>query len=152
MALFISSTTNKVDRKGRVSIPATFRRVLEREETPGVVLAPSVEKLPVLDGFGYGRLETLARQIGSLNQLDPVFKAMSNSVLARSQHLPIDSDGRIVLPPTMLEYARIEGEALFAGLGKQFQIWNPAVYEEQQETFREIAEANFHMLPPETLE
>lgn len=147
MKLFISSSTHKVDKKGRVSIPATFRKVLDREDEAGVVLGPTLREQPCVEGYGYGRLEQLAGQLDQLNPLSEEYEALAGQVLGRAKLVSLDPEGRIVLPAEFIERAQIEGEAVFVGLGKTFQIWSPALYANHRDTMRGVAQANVEKLP-----
>ncbi len=147
MKLFISSSTHKVDKKGRVSIPATFRRVLEQEDESGVVLGPTLREQPCVEGYGYGRLEQLASQLDQLNPLSEEYEALAGQVLGRAKLVSLDPEGRIVLPGEFIERAHIENEAVFVGLGKTFQIWSPALYAKHRDAMRGVAQANVGKLP-----
>jgi MraZ protein len=147
MKLFISSSTHKVDKKGRVSIPATFRKVLEGEAESGVVLGPTLREQPCVEGYGYGRLEQLAAQLDQLNPLSEEYEALAGQVLGRAKLVSLDPEGRIVLPAEFIERAHITTEAVFVGLGKTFQIWSPDLYASHRDTMRGVAQAHADKLP-----
>jgi len=147
MKLFISSSTHKVDKKGRVSIPATFRKALEGETEPGVVLGPTLRDLPCVEGYGYGRLEQIAAQLDQLNPLSEEYEALAGQVLGRARLVSLDPEGRIVLPAEFIERAQIDSEAVFVGLGKTFQIWSPELHAAHRDVMRPVAQANADKLP-----
>ena len=137
MALFLSTYVNKVDRKGRVSVPATFRAALAAQRFPGVVVWPSY-KLPALEACGVDRMEELvARQ----EMLAPYTEDYENlgALFADTRELPFDGEGRIVLPERFAEYAAITETAAFVGQGRTFQIWEPGRFTEHQAGMRERA-------------
>lgn len=139
MRLFSSNATNRIDAKGRVSVPAAFRKVLEQEETPGVVLIPQLEGLPAIEGMGQSRLEQFAAAIEERDSLDEITYALKVAILGEARQLQIDDAGRIVLSQDLREAAGLTGdEALFVGLGRTFQIWSPAAYEERRAALKRL--------------
>ena len=144
MDRFVSTFTNKLDAKGRVSIPAGFREVLARDgysggqSGGGIYCYPALDT-PALDAGG----ESLARKI------DDLLKGLSDYSDERDQlsvalygdvHiLKMDGEGRIILPEDLRAHAKLEGEVAFVGLGQKFQIWQPGAFEAFRAEARERA-------------
>lgn len=147
LKFFSSSATNKVDGKGRVSIPAPFRKVLAGEATPVLFLMPEVRGRPAIEGFGLSHFEKLADAVGQMNPLSAEYDALADVVAGQAHQLPLDETGRIVLPQDLREQAGIEDSAYFVGRFKTFQIWNPEIYEAGKSALRETAVAHFDKLP-----
>lgn len=147
MRFFSSNSTHKIDGKGRVSIPAAFRKLLEREDQHGVVLIPRLRGEPALEGMGYARFERLADALDGMNPLDPATIALSNKLMGQARHIQIEDTGRIVLGQDLRELAGLRDQALFVGLGSTFQIWAPEIYAARQEGQDTLAMENFHKLP-----
>lgn len=129
MPLFTSTYTNKVDKKGRVSLPAAFRSTLPDDDQSITVFPSLVSK--ALEGFDYLYLENISERLNNFDMLtspsltqDPAAK-----ILSRSMTVSFDSDGRIVLPQDFISHAGITDRAVFVGLGRTFQIWSPEEYE-----------------------
>jgi MraZ protein len=124
--LFLSTYVNKVDRKGRVSVPATFRAALAKQSFPGIVAFPTPSnKYKALDGYGMSRIEEIVARMDEL----PLFsdeRENFESLLADSHQLPFDTEGRIILPSELVEHAGITDSVAFVGLGRNFQMWAPA--------------------------
>lgn len=137
MAVFLSTFANKVDKKGRVSVPATFRAALEQEKSAGVILYPSF-KHPCLEGCGDERIEQIAASIDALDQFSEEAENL-NTILADSVRLTVDGDGRVMLPKELIEFAGIDETAMFVGQGKSFQVWEPRAYEAHRAQARERA-------------
>ena len=135
MERFVSTFTNKIDAKGRVSIPASFRAVLERHGyaggTGGIYCYPSLDA-PALDAGG----ERLARKIDGLLAGLPDYSderdELSVALYGDVQVLTIDGDGRIVLPESLRAHAGLESVVTFVGLGDKFQMWEPKRFEERR--------------------
>jgi transcriptional regulator MraZ len=122
---FVSTIVNKLDAKGRVSIPAPFRQILAQQNLRGVYCIPSFAT-PALEAFG----ETLLAQFQErLKQYDALFSedydAEAQAVLGGAQLLNFDDDGRVRLPDEFLAHAGITERVVFVGLDQKFQMWDP---------------------------
>ncbi|MEL7048629.1 MAG: division/cell wall cluster transcriptional repressor MraZ [Pseudomonadota bacterium] len=137
MDRFVSTFINKIDAKGRVSIPAPFRGVLERDGyAGGIYCYPSLDA-PALDAGG----ERLAHKIDALLNDLPEYSderdELSVALYGDVQVLAIDGDGRTVLPEALRAHAGLDGKVAFVGLGDKFQIWQPEHFEERRRAARE---------------
>ena len=145
--LFLSTYVNKVDRKGRVSVPATFRAKLINQRFQGIVAFPSY-KYPALDASGIDRMEELTARLDRLEEFSDEQENLAVLLFGAAQQLPFDTEGRIVLPENLAEHAGITDSAAFVGLGKSFQIWEPARFAEHQAALRERARRQGTKVPP----
>ena len=130
MALFTGHTVNKVDRKGRVSVPASFRNELVRLSFPGIVVYPSPEGLPAIYGAGIDWLEDLSANFGTANfgTANPFAPKLPKSRMAlfgQVERLSFDPEGRVILTRGLMAHAGISDSAAFIGMGETFQIWQP---------------------------
>ena len=146
VALFLSTQVNKVDRKGRVSVPATFRTTLAGQRFPGIVVFPSF-RFPALDGSGEDRIEEMIARLDRLEQFSDEYENLS-SLFGEALRLPFDPEGRVTLPQELADYAGITEAAAFVGLGPSFQIWEPHRFAEHRATLRERARRQQTRLPP----
>ena len=145
MALFLSTFVNKVDRKGRVSVPATFRAALAGQSFNGIIAFRSF-KLPALEASGIDRMEEMSARVDTLNVFSEDYDSLS-SIFADAQQLAFDGEGRIVLPEPLCQFAGITENAAFVGLGRTFQIWEPERFERHQQELRERARRQGTTLP-----
>ena len=141
MKRFVSTFTNKIDAKGRVSIPAPFRAVLECDGyalggAGGIYCYPALEA-PALDAGG----ERLAKKIDGLLSGLPDYSderdELSVALYGDVQALTIDGDGRISLPEALRTHAGLTTQVTFVGLGDKFQMWEPDRFAERRERARE---------------
>jgi MraZ protein len=145
--LFLSTFVNKVDRKGRVSVPATFRSTLATHRHPNqVVLMPSF-KYPALDGTGSDHLNEMMEGLNTLDQYSDRRDDLA-LMFADSTSLQMDGEGRIVLPGELKEHAHIDGEVAFVGLGTMFQMWEPGRFQAYRAETRERSRRERATLPP----
>ena len=133
MALFLGSYANKVDRKGRVSVPAQFRASLAG--ATGIVAFPSFKE-PVIEAFSDA---DMARMAESAEQYDQFSQEREDFALifAESLQIGFDGEGRSVLPQTFAEHAGITDTALFVSAIDHFQIWSPDTYAQKKSGARE---------------
>lgn len=138
MALFLSKYVNRVDKKGRVSVPATFRAELAAESFSGIIVRPSFVS-EAIDACGRDALQELQRGVGRFNPFTEERAGFANAIFARSHPVPWDGEGRVIVPDDLLGHASIEDRALFVGLGDAFQIWEPDRYAEVEREALELA-------------
>lgn len=121
---FVSHYTNKLDAKGRVSIPASFRQILARDGFEGLYCFPNPHAATV-DAGGNHLLEEIKARLGGLDTLTIDHDLMSTALFGISELLKVDGEGRVVLSETIREITGIDSAATFVGLGYKFQIWEP---------------------------
>ncbi|MBI1776966.1 MAG: division/cell wall cluster transcriptional repressor MraZ [Proteobacteria bacterium] len=131
MGLFLSKFVNKLDKKGRVSVPASFRAALEESGFPGIVVFPSY-KFSVIEACGMDRMERIAKSLDRLDLFSDEQDDLATTVLADAQQLAFDPEGRITLPQDLAAHAVIADTAMFVGKGATFQIWAPETFKVQQ--------------------
>ena len=136
--MFISTYENKLDKKGRVSVPAPYRSHLSSLGYNGVVCYPSFTNSSI-EFCPQNRLEKIADTIDTLNPFDENRDIFSTSILANSFQLNFDSEGRITLAEKLLKHSGIKEKVLFVGQGKSFQMWEPSVFKRFSDDARKKA-------------
>ena len=126
--MFLSTYENKIDKKGRVSVPASFRSHLSNLGYNGVICYPSFNNQSI-EACSQDRIEKLSASIDSLSPFEENRDFFSTSVLSDSVNLQFDSEGRISLSTKLLKHAKIKNSMLFVGQGQTFQIWEPTAFE-----------------------
>ena len=126
--MFLSSYENKLDKKGRVSVPASFRSYLSNLGYNGVICYPSFNNQSI-EAWPQDRMEKISKTIDSLNPFEEKRDYFATSILSESINLQFDSEGRILLTSKLLKHAKIKSSMLFVGQGKTFQIWEPTTFE-----------------------
>jgi|TARA_B110000211_G_scaffold68682_1_gene79321 MraZ protein len=139
--MFLSSYENKLDKKGRVSVPASFRSHLSSIGYNGFVAYPSFNH-EALEACSEDRIEKLSNTIDSLNPFEEKRDYFATSVLSESLSLQFDSEGRVLITDKLLDHAKIKNSILFVGLGKTFQIWDPKSFEKFKIVARKKAYQN----------
>ena len=133
MASFTGEHENRIDKKGRVSIPAPFRSILGAPDNNVVFSKPPSRALS-LDGAGMDWLDRLQDRLDKLeDQPDQLLEDSSEFVrlqlyFADMVQLGFDSEGRVMLPRKLLDHAEIDETVMFIGTGRTFQLWAPPNY------------------------
>jgi MraZ protein len=128
MALFAGTFENKVDGKGRVSVPAPFRAELEDGHAGAVYLYPSLE-FEAIEACTVEWMEEMKAGIARLPKFSKERRALSMSVFGRARLIRLEETGRLVLPKDMADRAGVGEKACFIGMGESFLIWNPEAAE-----------------------
>ena len=147
--MFLSSYENKIDKKGRVSVPATFRSHLNSMGYNGFISYPSFNH-SALEACSQDRIEKLSNTIDSLNPFEEKRDFFATSILSESENLQFDTEGRVSLSDKLLNHAKIKNNILFVGLGKTFQSWEPKNCEKFKIVARKKAYQNRSNLKWET--
>lgn len=124
MAVFIGTFENKIDRKGRISVPAPFRQTLSGLSFQGIVAFPS-RRAPAIEGCGIDLMEDLIAAQSTESLLGETPEDPASKIFYDLQQLAFDGDGRVILPQAFRDFAGIDTYATFVGVGKLFQIWAP---------------------------
>jgi len=129
---------HKVDAKGRVSIPALFRRVLEAGDprwepgqNPNLVIVYGDHRRKQLECFTMEAIEEVDRKIAKLPRGSKRRRALQRLYHGQAYPTSVDETGRLVLPARLREKIGLGKEAYFIGNGDTFEIWNPETYEEE---------------------
>ncbi len=150
MALFTGNIINKLDRKGRVSVPASFRAAIPNNSFHGIAAYPAPDGAAAIECSGMEALEKLSTRFSNANPFSPEFRNARLALFSNVDQLPFDGEGRILLPARLIEKANLEINVAFVGLGETFQIWEPSAFEKAREkamerAYQELAQLD---LPP----
>ncbi|WP_085835964.1 division/cell wall cluster transcriptional repressor MraZ [Aquimixticola soesokkakensis] len=133
--MFIGEHTFKVDSKGRMSIPAPFRRELEEGDPnaaatgrPRMVIVYGADTQKMLQVYTQSAFEKLAADINALPRGTKRRVMLQRLILNKAQPTEVDPDGRLVIPAALRAKIGLENEAYFAGVGETFEIWKPETF------------------------
>ena len=139
MELFLSTFENRIDKKGRLSVPAPFRAMLERRRAPLFLFKSLTE--PCLEGCGAERIEQIVDAIDNMDSLSSEVATLQ-TMLSSAQEMKLDAEGRIMLSADFLKFAELDETALYAGIGRSFQIWLPERYRGREANARAQAKTD----------
>ena len=142
--LFLSTFETKIDKKGRISIPARYRSLLEKSEEELILF--STPESNYVQGCGNNYIKRLWETNLELDQISNEALYIQD-ILSDSIHAKIDAEGRVLITENFINVADLEKTILFAGRGETFQIWNPEKYTSEKEE----RSKRFKMSGPQTL-
>ena len=152
MALLVGRHLNKVDAKGRVSVPKPFRDALAGTGFVGVYIYPYF-KDSALEGAGESFMRRLADSLeGNLDLFSDAQEELAAITLESTHALAFDPEGRVSLPDELRAHAGLVDHALFVGRGSRFQIWAPDAYQSHRGDALERARkegATLRLNPPD---
>jgi len=131
MTQFLGTHLNKLDAKGRISIPAGFRAALRSDVVgPNIYLRRS-PILPCIDVWPLAMLQKAAARLDELDPLSPEHDELAARVYGDSTPAEPDKEGRIVVPERYLAHASIKEQVAVTGRGLYFQLWEPSAGEQR---------------------
>ena len=136
MNRFLSNVTNRVDAKGRVSVPSAFRTVLAQRDIRELYCFQDFV-FPAISAGGQDLLDRLERQIASENPFSPVANEMSLLIHGGGTSMKLDSEGRRMVTEFIRDFTGITTEVTFVGRADHFQLWQPQAFEAMQAAARE---------------
>jgi MraZ protein len=132
---FVSTFTNRLDAKGRVSIPAPFRSVLTVDGFEGLYCCPTLD-LQAVDAGGNAFRQSIREMLTGFARFSEEHEALSTALIGESEVLHIDADGRVVLSETIAQRTGISDRVTFVGQGYKFQIWAPDRFTQYRDEVR----------------
>ncbi len=129
---FTGNYTHRVDAKGRVSLPASYRKVLEAYGSDHVVIIPQYERPEAHVGLSLRGYERLIEQFEDAELSAEEEEEVSVRLIANARHVQVDDAGRIVLARELREAIGIDKEVTFVGRASGFEIWNPETWASHQ--------------------
>lgn len=133
MPVMVGRHVNRIDRKGRVSVPKTFRDFLQTQGGFLGVYAYGLISEPGIEGCGETFMARVAESVEQLGMFSDDHDRFALALLESAHQLPFDPEGRITLPADLVEHAGLETEVLFVGRGRRFQIWSPSTYQQHRD-------------------
>ena len=136
MDLFVSQFVNKIDKKGRVSLPSQFRNVLSKKSKNEIILFKSL-KFKSIEGCSSERINKISDRIEELDIFSDDQDDFATSIFSEIIPTKLDKEGRFLIPENLKLYSNISNEVTFIGQGHYFQIWEPQAAKERQTKSRD---------------
>ncbi|MGB6352047.1 MAG: division/cell wall cluster transcriptional repressor MraZ [Pseudolabrys sp.] len=130
MDRFVANFTLRLDSKGRVSIPGSFRSALGSDGFEGLYCYPALDR-PAIDAGGSALMGEIEAVIGRYAPFSDQREHFALALYGTSETLKIDGEGRVVLSESLKRHAGISEAVAFVGLGHKFQIWEPGRFQSE---------------------
>ena len=142
MSDFMGEYDHSVDEKGRINVPAKFRKVLPEEYKDTFVVTLWFEGC--IAGYGIDEWERVKAKLRGLSPMQRRTRQIIRLIVSRAVEVTVDKQGRITLPKTMLEKAQVKDRVKMIGVLERFEIWNPQEYDrsiaDSEDIFEEAVE------------
>ncbi len=146
MALVIGRYVNKIDGKGRISVPKPFRSAFARQDFNGIYAYP-LFKHPAIEVCDEVFMTRISDSLDDLDMFSDDQDDLATVIMNNAEALPFDPEGRVVFSKRLLDHAGIQAEAVFVGRGRRFQVWHPDSFDAQAQHAFERARARSATLP-----
>lgn len=121
--MFRGLTAVKLDTKGRIAVPSRYRDTLQ-DNAGGQLIITIETEAPCLLIYPLPAWEVIEAKIESLPSFDPAARRIQRLLMGHAQEIELDSQGRILLPPLLREYACLDKDGMLVGQGKKFELWS----------------------------
>lgn len=135
--LFLSTYHNRLDKKGRVSIPAQFRGALVAQESPAVIAYCSPLN-SCIEACGMPRIMKINQRVERFDPYSSERDAFAAMLFGESVQLSMDTEGRVLLPESLVKFAKLKDQVTIVGKGEVFEMWEPKAFEAYIERARKI--------------
>lgn len=133
--MFRGLTAIQIDAKGRLNVPSRYRTALLDEAAGNTVILTIDTEQPCLLLYPTPRWTEIEQKLEQLPSFQPASRRIQRLLMGHATDVELDNQGRILLPPLLREYARLDKSAMLVGQGKKFEIWNEANWQSSRATW-----------------
>ena len=134
--MFLGQFQHNLDEKGRLMIPARYRELL----AAGAFITQGFDKCLMVMTDAY--FAQVYDRINSMNLADPTARLLRRLILSNAYAVEVDKVGRILVPGNLRQGIALDGEAIVAGQGDYFEVWNPTDWSQQMDQLQDIETNN----------
>ena len=145
--MFRGATKITLDAKGRLAMPTRYRERID-ERSNGRLIATVDQSDPCLLIYPLPEWEEIELKLRRLPTLNPAARKLQRLMIGHATDLELDANGRILLPPSLREYAKLSKAAMLIGQGNRFELWDETQWTESREQWLQANEP-VEDLPPE---
>lgn len=132
--LFRGVNTLNLDAKGRMAMPSKYRdRLLA--QCAGQLVITVDRSDPCLLLYPLPEWEEIERKLVRLGNLNPQARRLQRLLIGHATELELDSNGRILIPPPLREFAHLDKRIALTGQGNKFEIWDEQTWNEQRDNW-----------------
>ena len=130
--MFLGQYQHNLDEKGRLMIPARYRELL----AAGAFIMQGFDRCLMV--MTDSHFQEVYERINAMNMADPNARLLRRLILSTAYPVEIDKVGRILVPQMLRQVNGLDGEAIVAGQGEYFEVWNPAEWNQQIDQLQDI--------------
>ncbi len=140
MSTFIGNIEARLDEKGRIFIPAGYRKILGEMESRRIIMRRDTDNACIIFYPEQVWNEKVGQLRHALNEWDPDDQMILMQFIAEAEILEPDSQGRVLLQKKNVEMIGAQQDVLFVGMLDRFALWSPSVFREKQMPQKDLAE------------
>jgi MraZ protein len=145
--MFRGANPVTLDAKGRLAMPTRFReQIVARSNGRLMATVDRADRCLLI--YPLPDWDEIERKLVALPTLNPAVRRLQRLMIGHANELELDSHGRVLIPPTLREYAGLSRQAMLIGQGSRFELWDEAHWNERREQWLKVDEAD-EPLPPE---
>jgi MraZ protein len=130
---------HQIDAKGRTSLPVKLRETLFGSYDERLILTTALDEC--LHAYPVREWEALERALAKRNPMEPGVKTLMRLYVASAQECPLDKLGRILVPPTLRQHAKLQREIVWAGMVKLIELWSKEGWQKATQEARTAADS-----------
>jgi len=142
--MFRGHSERNLDPKGRLMLPPEFREEVMRTSPEGKLMLTNFDGCVV--GYPMPEWERIEESFQGVNVLDARLRNLQRFIISGAVEVVLDKQGRILVPPYLRSYAKLDKDAILAGVGKKFELWDKATFEARRRTTEENFDADMAAL------
>lgn len=128
--VFLGKFHHAIDSKGRLSIPVRFRETLNADSNGTIIMTTDLDTC--LAAYPLQEWHSMMEKAKRFPTMDRGVKDFLRFLYSSASECPLDKQGRVLIPPSLREYAGLNGDTIVVGGGTKFEIWNPRKWEEHE--------------------
>lgn len=145
--MFRGANNVTLDAKGRLAIPTRYReRIVERSSGRLIATVDRADRCLLI--YPLPEWEEIELKLRRLPTLNPVARRLQRLMIGHASDIELDGSGRVLIPPSLREYAGITRDAMLIGQGNRFELWDQTLWNESREQWLKVDESA-EELPPE---
>jgi MraZ protein len=149
-SMFRGHAYRSLDAKGRLMLPPDFREAITAESALASVMLTNFDGAVV--GYPLAEWERIEESFNSINVLDKRLRNFQRFFISGALEVALDKQGRVLIPPHLRNYAKLDKDVVVAGVGRKFEIWDQAIFEAQRQEMEESFDDDMSALADKGLE
>jgi len=149
-SMFRGHAYRSLDAKGRLMLPPDFREAITAESALASVMLTNFDGAVV--GYPLAEWERIEESFNSVNVLDKRLRNFQRFFISGALEVALDKQGRVLIPPHLRNYAKLDKDVVVAGVGRKFEIWDQATFEAQRQEMEESFDDDMSALAEKGLE
>ncbi|MCA0403495.1 MAG: division/cell wall cluster transcriptional repressor MraZ [Proteobacteria bacterium] len=137
-----------IDGKGRLGMPARYRDLLSAEQKTALVVTIDTEETCLLL-YPAAEWQVIENKLQSLPSFNAAARRIQRLLIGHATDVELDSNGRLLLPPVLRDYAKLDKKVVLIGQGNKFEVWDDVLWQQRREQWLSDEASGEGVLPDE---